>query len=188
MVGRKEFGRTQQKSDKDLRKETIITVIKRVTKFRCWALVCAFQFLFYKMTNIGSWEVSNCNFFIYCCSWLMWVKKTFYFVLFPYLWRTMSYQMFILHFCLSPPSLIFFDWYLTVCGYCIYAAFRRRRKGIWKNDVDALPPSPTYTSPYIRNHLSIRVQVCYLFTNLYLLRLSFGPCITVLLIMYFRYI
>ena len=73
---------------KDLRKETISTVIKRVTKFRCWAFVCANQFLFYKMTNIGSWEVSNRNFFIYCCSWLMWVKKTCYFVLFPSLFET----------------------------------------------------------------------------------------------------
>ena len=67
---------------KDLRKGTIITVIKRVTKFQCWAFVWAFQFLLNKMTNIGSWEVSNCNFFIYCCSWLKWVKKTCYFVLF----------------------------------------------------------------------------------------------------------
>ena len=49
-------------STKDLRKETISTVIKRVTKFRCWAFVCAFQFLFYKMTKIGSWEVSKRNF------------------------------------------------------------------------------------------------------------------------------
>ena len=53
---------------KDLRNETISTVMKRVTKCPTSTFVCAFQFLFYKMTNIGSWEVSNCNFFIYCCS------------------------------------------------------------------------------------------------------------------------
>ena len=51
-----------QVKPKDLRKQTISTVIKRVTKFRCWAFVCAFQFLFYKMTKIGSWEVSKRNF------------------------------------------------------------------------------------------------------------------------------
>ena len=47
---------------KDLRKETIIRVIIRVTNFRCWAFDCAFQFLFYEMTKIGSWEVSKHNF------------------------------------------------------------------------------------------------------------------------------
>jgi len=49
-------------SPKDLRKETNSTVIKRVTKFRCWAFVCFFQFLFYKMTKIRWWEVSKRNF------------------------------------------------------------------------------------------------------------------------------
>ena len=53
-----------------------------MTKCPTSIFVCAFQFLFYKMTNIGSWEVSDRNFFIYCCSWLKWVKKTCYFVLF----------------------------------------------------------------------------------------------------------
>ena len=47
---------------KDLRKETISTVIKRVTKFRCWAFVCANQFLFYKMTNIGSRRFQTATF------------------------------------------------------------------------------------------------------------------------------
>ena len=40
--------------NKDLRKETNRLEIKRVTKCPTSIFVCAFQFLFYKMTNIGS--------------------------------------------------------------------------------------------------------------------------------------
>ena len=47
---------------KDLRNETNRTVIKRVTKCPTSIFVCAFQVLFYKMTKIGSWEVSKRNF------------------------------------------------------------------------------------------------------------------------------
>ena len=41
-------------TSKDLRKETNRSEIKRVTKCPTSIFVCAFQFLFYKMTNIGS--------------------------------------------------------------------------------------------------------------------------------------
>ena len=56
------IGALQSWMTKDLRNETTSTVIKRVTKRPTSKFACAFQFLLYKMTKIGSWEVSKRNF------------------------------------------------------------------------------------------------------------------------------